>query len=126
MQFDRVDANFKKIMSQTAKSPNVIKAATAESRLEELRMLSSELDQSQKSLSDYLDRKRSAFSRFFFISDDELLSILGSSDPTCVQTHMLKLFANCKDLRFARGNTAICGEWRRARFIPRAQRPALA
>lgn len=35
-----------------------------------------------------------AFLRFYFISDDELLAILGTSDPTSVQEHMLKLFDN--------------------------------
>ena len=49
------------------------------------------LEKCQKSLNDYLDSKRNAFPRFFFISDDELLSILGSHDPTCVQEHMIKV-----------------------------------
>ena len=32
------------------------------------------------------------------MSDDDLLAILGSSDPEAVQPHMLKLFDNCKEL----------------------------
>ena len=39
-------------------------------------------------------------STFYFISDDELLSVLGSSDPTSIQVHMLKLFDNVKELKF--------------------------
>lgn len=30
-------------------------------------------------------------SRFYFISTDELLSILGSSEADCVQEHMIKV-----------------------------------
>lgn len=45
----------------------------------------------QKSLNDYLDSKRRIFPRFFFISTDELLSILGSSECSCVQEHMIKV-----------------------------------
>lgn len=65
------------------------------SRLDQLKTLSEQLEKCQKSLSEYVDTKRCAFPRFYFISDDELLSILGTSDPTSVQEHMLKLFDNC-------------------------------
>lgn len=108
-RFDRVDKAFKKIMSVTAKNPNVLQASQTDKRVEDLRSLSVELDVCQKSLSDYLERKRHAFPRFFFISEDELLSILGSSDPSSVQLHIFKLFANCKTLHFVRGNTAVAG-----------------
>jgi dynein heavy chain len=108
-KFDRVDTQFKKIMSITQKNPNCLSACNSDQRLDDLRALSSELDKCQKSLSDYLDRKRNAFPRFFFISDDELLSVLGSSQANCVQVHMLKLFAAAKALHFVRNESAVAG-----------------
>ena len=78
-------------MTETHKTPIIKTACHAPNRLEELQMLSNELENCQKSLNDYLDSKRNAFPRFFFISDDELLSILGSSDCECVQEHMIKV-----------------------------------
>ncbi len=54
----------------------VVEACTTDARLETLQSLSEKLDLCQKSLSEYLDAKRNAFPRFFFISDDELLSVL--------------------------------------------------
>lgn len=56
-----------------------------------------------------MDTKRSSFPRFYFIADDELLSILGTSDPTSVQQHMLKLFDNAALLIFGRGNKSVVG-----------------
>ena len=79
------------IMNETHKTPNIKLACHAQNRLSDLENLSAGLEKCQKSLNDYLDSKRNAFPRFFFISDDELLSILGSSDPECVQEHMIKV-----------------------------------
>ena len=78
-------------MNETAKNSKVLDACHATSRLETMQGLVNGLEKCQKSLNDYLDSKRNAFPRFFFISDDELLSILGSHDPQCVQEHMIKV-----------------------------------
>jgi dynein heavy chain len=106
-RFDAIDKSFKAIMTLTSKNPNVVEACTSDNRLQVLSSLSDRLDQCQKSLSDYLDTKRSSFPRFFFISDDELLSVLGSSDPTGIQQHLLKLFDNVKEMQFGRGNKIV-------------------
>nr|CEL69705.1 TPA: Dynein heavy chain 10, axonemal [Neospora caninum Liverpool] len=97
-KFDVVRRQFLSILSQTAQNPSVLSACCAENRLQDLKALSAELDRSQRSLSDYLDAKRMTFARFCFISDDELLSVLGSSSPLAIQPLMLKLFDNCKEL----------------------------
>lgn len=80
-------------MADTVRNPYIKRCCLAPNRLTELQVLSEGLERCQKSLSDYLDSKRNGFPRFFFISDDELLSILGSIDPLCVQEHMIKVLS---------------------------------
>jgi len=102
-KFDKINDTFKKIMQETAKNPKIKDSCHAPNRLEDFTVLAEGLERCQKSLNDYLDSKRNAFPRFFFISDDELLSILGSSDPTCVQEHMIKMYDNIAALGFSEG-----------------------
>jgi len=50
-----------------------------------------------------------AFPRFYFIPNDDLLQILGSSDPKSIQPFLLSLFDNCKRLVFGKGDKIITG-----------------
>lgn len=50
--------------------------------LEKFRESAKLLDMVQKGLSDYLETKRAGFSRFYFLSNDELLEILSQTKVT--------------------------------------------
>lgn len=60
------------------------------SRLEEVQKL---LSVCEKALNDFMDGKRRAFPRFYFVSTTDLLDILSNgNNPTKVMTHMPKIF----------------------------------
>lgn len=71
--------------------------------LELLNQMNTKLEEIQKSLDMYLETKRQFFPRFYFLSNDDLLEILGQSkNPEAVQPHMKKCFDNIKVLDLAR------------------------
>jgi len=73
-------------------------------RKDEFESMIAILDRCQKSLTEYMRSKRAIFPRFNFISDDELLSILGSSDPAVIQEHIGKMFDNLDKFRLVLDN----------------------
>lgn len=109
-KFNKTDTDYKKIMDATSKQPNVLQACVKVDngkRFDDLKGINFALDRCQKSLTNYLDSKKMVSPRFYFISDDDLLELLGSSDVKAIQPHMLKLFDNCKELTFGSGGKLI-------------------
>lgn len=76
MKFEKVDAHWKQVMDQFSKEPNLWDGIDSDKLKNEFEQDNKSLDQIQKSLSEYLETKRSSFPRFYFLSDEELLEIL--------------------------------------------------
>ena len=92
-KFHNINKFWKKEMNQISKNPNALRTCTKEGLLEELRDCNGKLEIIRKALSAYLEKKRSQFSRFYFLSDDDLLEILSEAkNPLKVQPHLMKIF----------------------------------
>lgn len=109
MQFDELNQKFKTLMKNTMKNPKIIILAQMPELLVELNQLLEGFEICQKSLNKYLDSKRNYFPRFYFLSDNELLLVLGNNNPNCIQEHIVKMFDNVESLLFthSRKNTRI-------------------
>uniref|UniRef100_A0A8C5T8B7 Dynein axonemal heavy chain 1 n=1 Tax=Malurus cyaneus samueli TaxID=2593467 RepID=A0A8C5T8B7_9PASS len=95
-RYNVVDKDWRHIMKKANANPEV--CALMKASLQNCNQL---LELVQKGLSEYLETKRSAFPRFYFLSDDELLEILSQTkDPTAVQPHLHKCFENIALLKF--------------------------
>uniref|UniRef100_A0A8C3PC88 Dynein axonemal heavy chain 11 n=1 Tax=Chrysemys picta bellii TaxID=8478 RepID=A0A8C3PC88_CHRPI len=100
-RFDGVDADFKELMIETTNTKNVLEATTKPNLYEKLESLQHRLSLCEKALAAYLETKRLAFPRFYFVSTADLLDILSKgTQPRQVTRHLTKLFDNIADLQF--------------------------
>uniref|UniRef100_A0A672VBH7 Dynein axonemal heavy chain 17 n=1 Tax=Strigops habroptila TaxID=2489341 RepID=A0A672VBH7_STRHB len=100
-RFEGIDVDFKELAYEAQKTPNVVEATNKPGLSQQLEDIQSRLSLCEKALAEYLDMKRLAFPRFYFVSSADLLDILSNgTNPHVVQRHLPKLFDNLAHIKF--------------------------
>ncbi|XP_052612854.1 LOW QUALITY PROTEIN: dynein axonemal heavy chain 9 [Peromyscus californicus insignis] len=100
-RFEGIDSDFRKLADDAQKTPNVVEATNKPGLYDKLEDIQSRLCLCEKALAEYLDTKRLAFPRFYFLSSSDLLDILSNGTaPQQVQRHLSKLFDNMAKMQF--------------------------
>ncbi|KAF5829735.1 dynein heavy chain, N-terminal region 2-domain-containing protein [Dunaliella salina] len=101
-RFATVDRIWRKTLEGAKRNPHVLKVCGNQKLLDQFTEGNKLLESVQKGLADYLETKRLAFARFFFLSNDELLQILSQTkNPLAVQPHLRKCFEAIESLDFS-------------------------
>ncbi|NWU29126.1 DYH17 protein, partial [Dyaphorophyia castanea] len=100
-KFDTIDEDFRELMTDAVKTPNVIECTNKPGLHTRLEALQDRLAVCEKALAEYLETKRLAFPRFYFVSSADLLDILSKgTEPLEVSRHLTKLFDSLAKLKF--------------------------
>ena len=99
--FRLVDGNWRRVMAEVVRLERVSLVTLIPNLLKTWQESNALLDKVQKGLNQYLETKRAFFPRFYFLSNDDLLSILSETkDPYRVQPHLKKCFEGIGKLEF--------------------------
>lgn len=77
--FREVDKEFRELMDLVSLQPSVIENCNLE-RLDSLKKMNAAIKFCENSLSDYLEGKKKVFPRFYFLSDQSLLTVLSNGN----------------------------------------------
>ncbi|KAF0978551.1 hypothetical protein FDP41_002371 [Naegleria fowleri] len=103
--FKSVNSSWKNLMKSLSDNKGIVAIAKRDGINILLTEMNAKLEQIQKQLDGYLELKRQEFPRFYFLSDDDLLQILGQSkDPNAMQRHLSNLFEGIKSLKIEKSS----------------------
>ena len=107
-RFDAVNVEFIALMASAPDTLNVVDACNLEGRGEQLDNMLSMLELCEKALQDYLETKRIAFPRFYFVAPADLLDILSKgTNPQLILKHLAKCFDNVHNLEFTKTDQGV-------------------
>ena len=100
-RFAQIEKDWTKIIEKINEEKNVVRCCENDMVKGLLSSLEESLEFCQKKLDTYLEKKRKEFSRFYFVSDTEVLNVLSQgSDPAAVQYHLPSLFDGITNIEF--------------------------
>ncbi|KAJ3101821.1 hypothetical protein HDU97_001047 [Phlyctochytrium planicorne] len=109
-RFQSINLEFMNAMKKVYKSPLVLDVLNVQGIQKSLERLADLLSKIQKALGEYLERERSAFPRFYFVGDEDLLDIIGNSkDIMRIQKHFKKMFAGISRILVTEDSSQITG-----------------
>lgn len=98
-EFEKVNKRIMDVMKNVTKD-NRVKSYAKKNLLKELDQNNKSMEEIQRNLEAFLEKKRQDFPRFFFLSNDELLQILAAAqDIHKVEKHLSKIFENIVKLK---------------------------
>eukprot|EP00928_Gymnodinium_smaydae_P025254 TRINITY_DN20180_c0_g1_i4.p1 TRINITY_DN20180_c0_g1~~TRINITY_DN20180_c0_g1_i4.p1 ORF type:complete len:4280 (-),score=1133.62 TRINITY_DN20180_c0_g1_i4:296-13135(-) len=107
-RFKGIDSEFLGLMKKAAAKPKILDAIAIPDAGKLLQKMADNLTLVQKALGDYLEKQRSNFARFYFVGDEDLLEMIGSSrEVDIVGRHLAKMFAGLSALTTQEGNTDV-------------------
>jgi dynein heavy chain 1, cytosolic len=93
-RFQNINSEFMTVLKKVSKSPFVLDVLNISGVQKSMERLAELLNKIQKALGEYLERERTAFPRFYFVGDEDLLEIIGNSnDVFRIAKHFKKMFA---------------------------------
>lgn len=93
IRFANIDKEVKEVLVKFGELKNAVECCNREGLMKHLEKQQRELEICEKALADYMESKRRAFPRFYFVSTADLLDILSNgNNPVKVMTHMSKCF----------------------------------
>ncbi|KAG5499406.1 hypothetical protein JIQ42_04223 [Leishmania sp. Namibia] len=119
--FVEIDETWHAVMARTRATPQILTRCQDDNLYKTLSSANASLEEILRKLQQFLETKRMAFPRFYFISNEELLQILSDSrDPYLVQPYLCKCFEGIKTLTFADHHDMVgmeSAEGERVRFV---------
>lgn len=101
-RFKSCDAEFISAMFKISRHASVFDAVQDSEIKRSIDRVLESLTKIQKSLSEYLESKRSDFPRFYFVGDEDLLELLGNSnDMIRLQLYLRKMFSGIAFLKLS-------------------------